>query len=72
MPEETGIEKLRDWTKAERGRLTLISTTLGLRPPSVIKWKQVPAEHCIPLETLTGIDRHELRPDVFGAAGDAP
>lgn len=27
----------------------------------------VPAEYCIAIENGTGVSRHELRPDVFGA-----
>lgn len=27
--------------------------------------KGVPAQYCLPIEKLTGIPRHELRPDVF-------
>ncbi|PZP64983.1 MAG: hypothetical protein DI604_25710, partial [Delftia acidovorans] len=32
----------------------------------VSQWKKVPAERVLEVERVTGISRHELRPDVFG------
>jgi DNA-binding transcriptional regulator YdaS (Cro superfamily) len=32
--------------------------------------RQVPAERVLDIERLTGISRHDLRPDVFGPAED--
>jgi DNA-binding transcriptional regulator YdaS (Cro superfamily) len=29
---------------------------------------KVPAQHVISIEEFTGVSRHELRPDIFGAA----
>jgi DNA-binding transcriptional regulator YdaS (Cro superfamily) len=31
-------------------------------------WTAVPAERVLEIERLTGVSRHELRPDVFGPA----
>lgn len=37
--------------------------------PTVWRWlrqsKQIPAEHVLPAERLTGISRHDLRPDIY-------
>ncbi len=44
---------------------------LGTKPSVVMNWrtrKQVPAERVRDIETATGISRHVLRPDIFGAA----
>lgn len=35
---------------------------------AISQWKRVPAERAIEVEAITGVSRHELRPDVFGPA----
>ncbi len=43
-----------------------MSRHLGHRThTSVLKWNQVPARHVIAVESLTGIPREELRPDLY-------
>lgn len=58
------IDKLGGPTKAAQ--------KLGLSSPSVVmNWRlrdSIPAERVIEVEKLTGISRHALRPDIFGAA----
>ncbi|MBZ5761546.1 helix-turn-helix domain-containing protein [Rhizobium sp. VS19-DR104.2] len=44
----------------------------GLTSQAVSQWKKVPAERVLEVERVTGISRHQLRPDVFGAATPAP
>lgn len=34
---------------------------------AVSQWKKVPADRVVDVESITGVSRHELRPDVFGA-----
>lgn len=62
-PIETVIEKLGGPTKA--------AAALGISNPSVVinwrKRKQAPADRVIKIEELTGVSRHALRPDIFGA-----
>ena len=60
------MEELKSWIKSKHGNLTKLSDAVGRRPTSVFKWKQVPAEHVLKVEALTGISRHTLRPDVYG------
>ncbi|MCV0379022.1 YdaS family helix-turn-helix protein [Nitratireductor sp.] len=52
------------------GSLTKASEILGVSNPSVIaNWRargRIPAERVLEVERITGISRHELRPDVFG------
>jgi DNA-binding transcriptional regulator YdaS (Cro superfamily) len=63
-PVDAAIEILGGPTKA--------AAALGIKNPSVVmNWKargQVPADKAVDVETLTGISRHVLRPDVFKAA----
>jgi DNA-binding transcriptional regulator YdaS (Cro superfamily) len=54
------------------GGLTKAASALGIENPSVVaNWRtrgRVPAERTLEIEAISGISRHELRPDVFGAA----
>lgn len=53
------------------GGLTKAAAALGIDNPSVIaNWRtrRVPAERVLDVERATGISRHDLRPDIFGAA----
>jgi DNA-binding transcriptional regulator YdaS (Cro superfamily) len=38
---------------------------LGINRQAVWAWKRVPADRIIQIETLTGVSREELRPDLF-------
>lgn len=35
---------------------------------AVSQWKVVPPEKALKVEAITGISRHDLRPDIFGPA----
>ena len=48
------------------GGITALAKTLRISQPSVSKWDKVPASRVLQVEEITGISRHELRPDVFG------
>jgi len=49
-----------------------IARLLGVTPQAVNQWvsgnRPVPPRHVLAIEAATGVSRHELRPDVFGAA----
>ena len=67
--EEMGRPKagaLSDWLKRNRGGQKLIAEALGCTPANISQWTKVPAEYAIRIETLTGLSRHDLRPDIFG------
>lgn len=54
---------------AAAGGQSALARALGLRSQgSVSSWianGRVPAERVLPIEELTGISRHELRPDLY-------
>lgn len=50
------------------GTASELARRLGIKPAAVLQWKRVPAERCLEVERLTGISRHELRPDIYGPA----
>lgn len=53
---------------SKRGEATRIGRELGITHSAVQQWlhKGVPAERVLDVERITGISRHDLRPDVFG------
>lgn len=61
--------------KAKRtagGPAALAKLLGGVTPQAVSQWKKVPADRVLDVERITGISRHLLRPDVFGAAEVEP
>jgi TorA maturation chaperone TorD len=55
------------------GSVSELARQLGISQPSVSNWTRIPVERVVSVETLTGIDRLVLRPDLFGetkTAGD--
>jgi DNA-binding transcriptional regulator YdaS (Cro superfamily) len=50
------------------GGLVELARKLGISHQSFYSWRKVPADRVLQFEELTGISRHEIRPDVFGAA----
>src|SRR5262249_54810788 len=43
----------------------------GISQPSLSNWSRVPAERVLSVESITGIDRAVLRPDLYGAPSAA-
>jgi DNA-binding transcriptional regulator YdaS (Cro superfamily) len=37
----------------------------GITPQAVGQWRRVPAERTLEVERITGVSRHELRPDLY-------
>ncbi len=52
----------------DHGGPTEFAKALDVTPQAVSQWKQVPTAHVLTVEKITGVSRHELRPDVFGPA----
>lgn len=49
------------------GGVGALARKIGISQPSLSNWNRVPAERVLTVETLTGIDRSVLRPDLYGA-----
>jgi DNA-binding transcriptional regulator YdaS (Cro superfamily) len=46
-----------------------LSEALGdLKPQAISQWVKVPAGRVLEVERITGLSRHDLRPDIFGEA----
>lgn len=64
------MEKACDLAKEKAGGPAALAKAMGgvMTPQAVSQWKKIPAERVLDVERITGISRHELRPDVFGSA----
>ncbi len=54
--------------KTNAGGPSALARALDLKPQGVSQWTQVPAKHVLAVEALTGVSRHDLRPDIYGPA----
>ncbi len=52
------------------GGVGALARALGLAQPSVSSWRRVPAERLAAVESVTGVPRNELRPDLFASFSD--
>lgn len=54
-------------TKAVKkaGGVTSLAQKLGIKHNAFYVWKRVPAERVLKIEHITGISRHDLRPDLY-------
>ena len=42
-----------------------LAESLSISSQAISQWKRVPVRRVIEIEGLTGISRHELRPDIY-------
>lgn len=64
MKKETPLEKAINIA----GNQVILAEQLGVTPQAVQQWKKnnkVPAERVISVERLTGVSRHDIRPDIY-------
>lgn len=47
------------------GGLTGLATPLGITAQAVSQWDEVPPLRVLAVERVSGISRHELRPDLY-------
>lgn len=59
------MEALRNYLASERGRSLELANGLGISPSAVSMWDQVPSGRVLEVERLTGVSRHDLRPDLY-------
>lgn len=64
------MDAITDAVSKVPGGQAALARKLGVSPQAVNQWvagsRPVPPKHALKIESLTGISRHELRPDVFG------
>lgn len=50
----------------QAGGAKKLATSLGISRQAVEQWRLVPPERVLLVESITGISRYELRPDIYG------
>ena len=60
---------LRAYRTANQISLESLGDRFSVNRSTVLRWEEgrVPAERVLEVERVTGIDRHELRPDLYPA-----
>ncbi|WP_142587807.1 transcriptional regulator [Pseudorhizobium halotolerans] len=53
------------------GSASELARRLRVTPAAVLQWRKVPAERVLEVERISGVSRHDLRPDVFGPIPEA-
>jgi len=65
------MESLLERCAEAAGGIAKLASSLGVKHQSFYSWKRIPAERVLDLERITGISRHELRPDLYPPSEDA-
>jgi DNA-binding transcriptional regulator YdaS (Cro superfamily) len=47
------------------GGFASLAGELGISRQAIYQWRRIPAERIVEIEKLTGVPRHELRPDLY-------
>lgn len=42
-----------------------LANELGISAQAISQWRRVPVERVLEVERITGVSRHELRPDIY-------
>jgi len=65
------LKVVKEAVKAAGGNASKLAREIKVPRQCLYLWKQVPAEHVLTIERVTGIPRHRMRSDLYPAA-DTP
>lgn len=68
-----GMDEALEKAKRKAGGATALASKLceanpaqSITPQAITQWQRVPAGRVMDVERITGVSRHDLRPDIFG------
>ena len=53
---------------AKAGSVRALGRLLGIQHSAILEWKRVPYERILDVERVTGVQREELRPELYRKA----
>ena len=56
---------------SKAGSIAALAGHLGLTRSAICQWDKIPAERVVRVETVTGVPRSQLRPDLYEPAAEA-
>lgn len=65
------IEIVRE-AASRTGGVVALARELGIKHTALYSWRRVPDKRVLQIERLTGISRHDMRPDIFGPPSKKP
>lgn len=72
MPIMTSEHPLKAYRAATGATLDVLSAKIGVHKTTLMRWENgevpVPTERFSIIESVTGVSRQQLRPDIFGPA----
>ena len=57
--------KIVEKAAKQAGGVSALARGLGIKHNAFYAWKRVPAERVLDIEALSGVSRHDLRPDIY-------
>lgn len=60
-----GMMKPLDIIIHKAGGITSLARQLGITHNAIYSWKKIPPIRVLDIERITGISRHDLRPDLY-------
>lgn len=72
-PRDPGLSAVIEAAGGSLPKLTdlLVRNGIEITTSAVAQWSRVPGSRCLAVESLTGVSRYKLRPDIFGADPNA-
>lgn len=59
------LQKALDSMGHVRGNAAALAKVLGISTQAISQWREVPVNRVLDIESVTGVPRYELRPDIY-------